>query len=227
MSGIIIARPFLPSIRAEVVLELGKGPDSFLMLVELGEWFKEFLAQEVEDLHEIGNFKINPGQSSCQKLFVPQNSVKFLQVNLPVFDRFFNSFLEGIIILVFPIHKPDVPGVKILVYAMNGCHQDLLLWISANKFRLFPSVANVNIDGITLTDDFVSIDKVGEGDSRILFHEFRSHLIDELFSALLILIELLSVGHLAVLEEVSASLSKASDSPITKNYTFILHQRYD
>lgn len=199
MSGIVIARPFLPSIRTKVVLELGKSPDSFLMLVELGEWFEEFFTQEAEDLHKVSNFEINPGQSPCQKLFVPQNPVKFLQINLPIFDSFFNSFLEGIIIFVFAIHQPDVPGVKVLVNTMDSCHQDLLLWISANKFRFFSSVANVNVDGITLTDDFVSINEVREGDSRILFHEFWPHFIDELFSAFLILIELLGVGHLAVL----------------------------
>ena len=73
------------------------------MLVEPGEWLEELFTQEVEDLHEVSNFKINPGQAPCQKLFVPQNSVKFLQVNFPVFDSFFNSLLEGIIIFVFAI----------------------------------------------------------------------------------------------------------------------------
>ena len=109
---------------------------------------------------------------------------------------------------------------------MDGRHQDLLLGISANKLRFFSSVADVNIDGVALADDFVSINEVRQGDGRILLHEFRSHFIDELFSAFLVLIELLGVGHLAVLEEMPASLSKASDSPVTKNYTFVLHQRY-
>ena len=47
----------------------------------------------------------------------------------------------------------------------------------------------VDTDSITFGDKFVSIDEIGEGNGRILFHEFRFDLVEPLFPVSLVVVD--------------------------------------
>jgi hypothetical protein len=43
-------------------------------------------------------------------------------------------------------------------------------------------MANINTAGVTLRDDFVSIDEIGESDSGVFLYKLRFNLIEPFFS---------------------------------------------
>lgn len=67
------------------------------------------------------------------------------------------SLLKGILSIIILVDKLDIGRVQVFKYALSGRNANFFFYTSAIEFR-FCLVAEMNADGITLSDNLVSID---------------------------------------------------------------------
>ena len=115
--------------------------------------------------------------------------------------------------------------MEILDNSTNCGQSDLLIGISAQKLDFARPVHKVDTDGITFRDKLISINKIGEGDGRIFFHEFRFDLVEPFISVILVVVDHF-IGDFQVLHDHSDSFRKTSNLPITQ-LNFSLHDLKD
>lgn len=70
---------------------------------------------------------------------------------------FRKSLLKGILSIVILVDKLDICWIQVFVNPLSGCNANFFIDTSAIEFR-FCLVAEMYADGITLSDNLISID---------------------------------------------------------------------
>lgn len=135
-------------------------------------------------------------------------------------DKFSFCLLEGLI-SISSVDKIDVFRMKISDDTHDGCKTHLLICITAQELDLAWFVDDVDLDGITLWDNFVSVEQVRECDSWVFLGQFWFSLIEPFIAVVASIFGFL-VRQPDVFEKHSNPLSKSSDPPVPKiDFAFV------
>jgi hypothetical protein len=221
-SGGAVARAFVEAVGAEVVLEFGESPHSLLILNQLGSCLEDVLAEETQSLQEVSQDEVNEGDLiSSRELSSSDECVQLAEAGLGGLSVLLASLVESVILVVLSIDEPNIGTVEIPGDSVDRGDLHLLISIPAQKLGLPSLVTDVDDDGITLSDDLVTVAEVGESHCGVFGNKCRLVSLEPLVS---VSVALLSVGEPSELKDLAESFGESADGPITKHKSFTLHK---
>ena len=126
------------------------------MVPDIGIGFEKGAIEEPQALHKLCNWEINPGNLSCIVLFSFEKGIQLSKVWLELLNCISLGFLECLV-AVSTIDKADIFRVKIPDNSHSCSNCNLLISISAQKFRFAGFVSNIDLDSITFRNNLITV----------------------------------------------------------------------
>ena len=159
--------------------------------------------------------EVDPGYPSANELLLPQQVLQLIEEITGPSPK----SAQGL----FPCHigwglvgQSRELRLEIFVDSIGSGQKHLFLGVSPQQVQSIGLVADIDDDGSALSDDFLAIEQVGQGECCIFGEVFRLiHLEPLILTALLV--PYLLVGEASVFQKVANPLGEPTNGPVPQH----------